>query len=72
MDLLITLLNKVLVVLFFMACLNIFRHIYYLIGTSLGSTPENPRKYTLSTNGLVYLGLSISYVLSVVIIGLQI
>lgn len=72
MELLLTLLNKVLVVLFFMACLNVFRHAYYLIGTSLDSTPENPRKYILSNKGLIYLGFSISYMLSVVITGLQI
>lgn len=72
MTILLALLNKVLVVLFFMACLNTFRHAYYLLGTYLESTPDEPRKYFLSNKALIFLGLSIGYILSVIFTGLQI
>jgi len=72
MTILLALLNKVLVVLFFMACLNTFRHAYYLIGASLKSTKEDPRKYFLSDKALIFLGISIGYILSVIFTGIQI
>jgi hypothetical protein len=72
MELLHLFLNKVLVVLFFLACLNTFRHAYYLIGTSLKSTSDDPRTYVLSDKALIFLGLSIGYILSGVITGIQI
>lgn len=72
MDILLALFNKVLVVLFFLACLIVIRHAYYLIGTSAQSTPENPRTYVLSNKALLVLGVSISYILSVIFTGIQI
>lgn len=67
----VTIINKVLVIVFFLACLNIIRHAYYLIQTSLQSSAEAPVKYVLSDKSLVLLGLSIAYVLSSVFIGIQ-
>ncbi len=72
MEILLALFNKVLVVLFFLACLNSIRHAYYLIGTSLKSTPEEPRTYVLTDKALIYLGISIGYILSVIFTGIQI
>jgi hypothetical protein len=72
MDLLHALLNKLLVVLFFMACLNTFRHAYYLLGTYIQSTPDEPRKYFLSDKTLIVLSISIGYILSVIFTGIQI
>ena len=72
MTILLALLNKVLVVLFFMACLNTFRHAYYLLGAYIQSTPDEPRKYFLSNKALIFLALSIGYILSVIFTGLQI
>lgn len=72
MDILIVLLNKLFVLVFFLAILNTMRHVYYLINTSLASTPEEPKKYTLSNKSLILLGFSISYILSVIITGIQI
>lgn len=72
MEVLHALLNKVLVVLFFMACLNTFRHAYYLLGAYIQSTPDEPRKYFLSDKALIFLGISIGYILSVIFTGIQI
>ncbi len=72
MELLHLFFNKVLVVLFFLACLNTFRHAYYLLGAYIQSTPDEPRKYFLSDKALIFLGLSIGYILSGIITGIQI
>lgn len=72
MNILLALFNKILVTLFFVACLNTIRHLYYLIGSSINSTPEEPRKYILSEKSLVLLAISIGYILSVLFTGIQI
>jgi len=69
---LLTIINKVLVVLFFLACLTALRHGYYIIQASLTSTEENPRKYVLSKKTLLLLGLSVAYILSTIFTGIQI
>lgn len=66
------LLNKVLMVLFFMSLLNTIRHAYYFIQAIVTSTEEQPIKYVISKNSLILLGLSISYVLSVIFTGIKI
>lgn len=60
-------LNKLPELLFFLCGLNILRHIYYFVQTLATSTEENPLKYKLSTESLVLLGVSISYVLTALI-----
>lgn len=69
---LLTIINKILIVLFFMACLNVLRHGYYIIQASLTSTEDEPKKYILSNKTLFILGVSIAYILSVIFTGLQI
>jgi hypothetical protein len=66
------LLNKVLMVLFFISLLNTIRHMYYFIQAIVTSTEEQPIKYVISKNSLILLGLSISYVLSVIFTGIKI
>ncbi len=66
------LLNKVLMVLFFISLLNTIRHTYYFIQAIVTSTEEQPIKYVISKNSLILLGLSISYVLSVIFTGIKI
>jgi hypothetical protein len=66
------LLNKVLMVLFFISLLNTIRHAYYFIQAMVTSTEEQPIKYVISKNSLILLGLSISYVLSVIFTGIKI
>jgi hypothetical protein len=59
-------------ILFFLSILNIVRHGYFLFQTIIvnsNNTDEQiePVKYKLSEKSLILLGLSISYVLTVLI-----
>jgi len=69
---LIDILNKILLVLFFMSCLNIVRHGYYLIAAIISSTEEEPKKYKIVNISLYLLCVSIAYVLSVITTGISI
>jgi hypothetical protein len=69
---LIEILNKVFTVIFFMACLTTFRHGYYFIQAFLLSTTEEPVKYKLTKTSLLYLGISIAYILTVIFTGIKI
>lgn len=64
-------LNKILVVIFFMSCLNVLRHVYYFIQAFVMSNEETPIKYRLSSTVLIFLGLSVSYILSVLLTGIM-
>lgn len=64
--------DKILILLFFLAILNIVRHGYYLLQTIIfnaNNTDEGlePLKYKLSEKALILLGLSISYVLTALV-----
>lgn len=62
-------LNKLPMVLFFLAALNVLRHVYYLVQTWFASKDEEePIKYRLSNISLILLGLSISYILAVLFV----
>jgi len=65
-------LNKILIMLFFMACLNTIRHTYYFIQAFFQSSEEEPRKYRLQTTSLVLLGVSVAYILTVIFTGIKI
>ncbi len=62
----IELLNKVIILLFFLASLNTLRHIYDCIQSLVSSTEETPVKYRLTKSSLILLGISISYILTVI------
>lgn len=64
-------LNKFLMVLFFMSCLNTARHLYYFIQSFVISTDENVVKYRLDKQSLFLLGVSISYILTVLFKGIN-
>lgn len=68
---LIELLNKVLVLVFFIACLNSIRHIYYFIQAYFTSTEEEPVKYRVSNTSLFLLGVSLSYILTAIFTGIK-
>lgn len=70
-EILIPLLNKILMVLFVMSFLLTFRHLYYFIQSIIRSTEEEPVKYKLSNKALIILGLSISYILTSILIGIK-
>ena len=59
---LIEILNKVIVLIFFLSSLNTLRHLYYFIQSFVASTEETPVKYKLSKSSLILLGISISYI----------
>jgi len=66
------LINKILITMFFLAFLNVLRHGYYFIQSVLSSNEENPNKYKLQTKPLLFLGVSIAYVLTVIFTGIMI
>jgi len=68
----IEIINKLLMLLFFMSCLNALRHSYYFIQTWFSSTEEEPIKYMVKPMSLWMLGLSLGYVLTVIFTGLGI
>lgn len=63
-------LNKILFMLFFLSCLNTLRHVYYIIQAFMLSKDEEPVKYKLPNKSLIFLGISVSYILSVLITGI--
>jgi hypothetical protein len=66
------LLNKFLIITFFLAVFNVIRHIYYFIQAFVSSNEEQPSKYIISEKSLVILGLSLAYVVSVFFTGITI
>ena len=67
---LVDILNKILILSFFMSCLTTLRHGYYFIQAFLSSTEETPVKYRISNTSLILLGISIAYILSVIFTGI--
>jgi hypothetical protein len=68
----ILIINKVLWVLFFMSCLTTIRHGYYFTQALVTSTEENPVKYRVSSTSLLFLCVSIAYILSTFFTGITI
>jgi hypothetical protein len=69
---LIVILNKIFLIIFFMSCLNLIRHSYYFLQAALLSSEEEPRKYKISDISLYLLSISIAYILSVIFTGITI
>ena len=69
---LLEILNKLLFLMFIMSCLNTFRHGYYFIQAFFKSTEEVPTKYRLNIVSLYLLGISISYIITVLFTGIKI
>jgi hypothetical protein len=68
----VEILNKLLLVLFFVSLLNTIRHTYYFIQAIVSSSEEQPIKYVISKSDLTMLGISIAYILSVIFTGIKI
>ena len=68
---LINLINKFLIFLFVLASLNTTRHLYYFIQSIVKSNEEQLFKYKLNRESLIILGVSISYILTIVIRGFK-
>ncbi len=71
-EIIIPILNKILMMLCVMSGLITFRHSYYFIQSIIRSTEDEPVKYNLSVKSLIILGLSISYLLTSILIGIKI
>lgn len=69
---LIEILNKISVLILMLSILNFIRHTFFVIGSFIKSEDDNPQKYRLSTMQLLMLGLSISYILTIIFTGVKI
>lgn len=69
---LIDILNKALVVIYILSCLNIVRHAYKLFASWSSTENEGQEtiRYVLEPNKLLIVGLSIAYVISGVFTGI--
>lgn len=62
-------LNNVLVLLYVLSILNCVRHIFFFIQTYYA---EESKKYILNKYSILFLGLSISYIVTGIINGIKI
>lgn len=67
---LIELTNRILIILLIMSGLTVFRHGYYFIQAFFTSTEEEPVKYRVSRTALLFLCISIAYILSIIFTGI--
>ena len=67
---LIDIVNKILVIFFFMSLLNVIRHTYYFIQVWVKSNSERPEKYKLPNKSLWILAISVAYLLSTIFNGI--
>lgn len=67
----IEILNKLLMTLFFMSCLNTLRHVFYFVQAFIQAGTDEPVKYKLNNRSLLLLGISLGYILTVIIKGIS-
>lgn len=68
---LLELTNRILLITLILAYINVIRHTYYFIQVWFTSTDENPIKYKISSKSLLFLGISVAYILSVFFTGVK-
>ena len=66
----IDILNKVLLMIFVLSILNVFWHAFFFIQAYVKTEKENS-KYIVSPRSLLILGLSIAYVITSIITGIN-
>lgn len=69
---LLSLVNKILIILLLMSILNVIRHTYYFIQAWFKSDSERPEKYKLTNKSLWVLSISIAYIISTIFNGVLI
>jgi hypothetical protein len=69
MEILISLLDKLLYVALFMSILFIVRHAFLFFRNLMD---VEPKKYALTRKELIYLGLSIAYIINCIINGINV
>ncbi len=67
---LIDILNKILIVLFFLSCVNVIRHGYYFIQAYSKAETEEIERYKLDKLPLLLLGLSIAMIFTSIFSGI--
>jgi hypothetical protein len=67
----VLLLNKVLLILFWLSVSNVIRNIFFVLQSWIKSKTDNPKKLTINHIGLVLLGLSISYIMMTIQNGIE-
>lgn len=66
-----SILNKILVTALFLCIINITRHLYNLIQTVKNNTLENPLKYKLNKTSILFLAISLAYILETIFMGVK-
>lgn len=66
---LVSIINKLLLMILIMACLNVIRHVYYFMQAWLKSDSESPEKYRVSDKSLWVLSFSIGYIVTTILYG---
>jgi hypothetical protein len=66
----ILIINKILLMVFVLSCVNIVWHTFFFIQAYVKTEVENS-KYWLTPRSLLFLGLSIAYVLTSIITGIN-
>jgi len=64
-----SLLDKILVLIFFMSILNLVRHIWNIF--MVLRNEDVPNKYELSKRELIFLGISVAYILTTIFTGIK-
>jgi len=67
---LVSIINRLLLMVLIMACLNVIRHLYYFIQAWLKSDSESPEKYRVSNKSLWVLSFSIGYIITSILYGI--
>jgi len=60
----IDVINKILVIIYVLSCLNTIRHGYYLIQAWVKSKEDSPQKYRMGNISLLLVGLSLAYIIA--------
>lgn len=64
-----TLLNKILILIFFMSILNLVKHVWNIF--TILRNEDVPNKYELSKRELIFLGISVAYILTTIFTGIK-
>jgi hypothetical protein len=66
---LVSIINRLLLMVLTMACLNVIRHTYYFMQAWLKSDSETPEKYKVTDKSLWVLTFSMSYIITSILYG---
>ena len=64
---LVSIINRLLLMVLIMACLNVIRHLYYFIQAWVRSDSDNPVRYVLNNKSLYMLSVSLAYVIACIL-----